>query len=55
MDNLVERFWRTLKWEYIYLNLAEDGEEFQKGLKEDLYYYNNQQTHKSLDHYTPYS
>ncbi len=56
LDNIyIERFWKTLKWEYVYLNPAEDGRELQKGLKEYLYYYNNQRTHQSLNHYTPYS
>ena len=45
-DNIyIERFWRTLKRKYIYLNPA----------KEYLKYYNNQRTHQSLNHYTPYS
>ena len=56
LENIyIERFWKTLKWEYVYLNPAEDGKELQKGLKEYLYYYNNQRTHQSLNHYTPYS
>jgi len=56
LDNIyIERFWKTLKWEYVYLNPAEDGKELQKGLKEYLYYYNHQRTHQSLNHYTPYS
>ena len=56
LDNIyIERFWKTLKWEYVYLNPTEDGKELQKGLKEYLYYYNNQRTHQSLNHYTPYS
>ena len=56
LDNIyIERFWKTLKWEYVYLNPTEDGKELQKGLKEYLYYYNNQRTHQSMNHYTPYS
>ena len=56
LDNIyIERFWKTLKWEYVYLNPTEDGKELQKGLKEYLYYYNNQRTHQSLNHHTPYS
>lgn len=54
LDNIyIERFWKTLKWEYVYLNPAEDGKELQKGIKEYLYYYNNQRTHQSLNHYIP--
>ncbi|MDD3944476.1 MAG: IS3 family transposase [Bacteroidales bacterium] len=56
LDNIhIERFWRTLKWEYVYLKPAEDGKELMSGLKEYLYYYNTQRTHQSLNHYTPYS
>ncbi|HPJ55278.1 MAG TPA: IS3 family transposase [Bacteroidales bacterium] len=54
-NSYIERFWRTLKWEYVYLNPAEDGKELMNGLKAYLYYYNNQRTHQSLNHYTPYS
>ena len=56
LDNIyIERFWRTLKREYVYLNPAEDGKELKNGLKEYLYYYNNQRTHQSLNHYIPCS
>ena len=55
LDNHIERFWRTLKREYVYLNPAEDGKELKNGLKEYLYYYNNQRTHQSLNHYIPCS
>jgi len=43
-DNIhIERFWRTLKREYLYLDPA----------AEYLYYYNNQRTHQSLNRYIP--
>lgn len=55
LDNIyIERFWRTLKQEYIYIWLAEDGNILIKGLKEFLNYYNNLRTHQSLDRKTPY-
>jgi len=39
---IIERFWRTLKWEYVYLKSGRKmGKSWQKGLKEYLYYYNN--------------
>ena len=32
LDNIyIERFWKTLKWEYVYLNPAEDGKDCRKG------------------------
>ena len=55
LDNIyIERFWRTLKQEYIYIWPAEDGNTLVKGLSEYLNYYNNQRTHQSLDRKTPY-
>jgi putative transposase len=55
LDNIyIERFWRTLKQEYIYIWPAEDGNALIKGLNEYLNYYNNQRTHQSLDRKTPY-
>lgn len=56
LDNIyIERFWRTLKREYVYLNPATDGIELKKGLKEYFYYYNHQRTHQGLSHYVPSS
>lgn len=55
LDNIwIERFWRTLKQEYIYINPAEDGKELHKGLKEFISYYNNRRTHQSLNDKTPF-
>lgn len=55
LDNIyIERFWRTLKQEYIYIWPAGDGNILIKGLKEFLNYYNNLRTHQSLDRKTPY-
>lgn len=54
-DNIwIERFWRTIKQEYIYLNPAENGKVLFKGIKKYLIYYNNRRTHQSLDHRTPF-
>ncbi|WRQ32518.1 integrase core domain-containing protein [Bacteroidales bacterium MB20-C3-3] len=55
LDNIyIERFWRTIKQEYIYIWPAEDGSTLVKGIKEYMNYYNNQRTHQSLDRKTPY-
>ncbi|GAB1373541.1 hypothetical protein MASR1M46_04220 [Bacteroidales bacterium] len=55
LDNIyIERFWRTIKQEYIYIWPAEDGNTLVKGIKEYMNYYNNQRTHQSLDRKTPY-
>lgn len=54
-DNIwIERLWRTIKQEYIYLNPAENGIVLFKGLKKFLNYYNNRRTHQSLDRKTPF-
>lgn len=55
LDNIyIERFWRTIKQEYIYIWLAKDGKTLVKGIKEYMNYYNNHRTHQSLDRKTPY-
>lgn len=54
LDNIfIERFWRTLKREYVYLYPAEDGAMLYQGLKNHILYYNNERTHQSLDRQTP--
>jgi putative transposase len=40
----IERFWKTLKTEYIYLNPSEDGFELLKGVQNHIAYY-HQKTH----------
>lgn len=55
LDNIwIERFWRTIKQEYVYLNPAENGKVLFRGLKKFLDYYNNRRTHRSLDRKTPF-
>jgi len=56
LDNIyIERFWRTIKQEYIYLNPAEDGRMLRQGIKVFIAYYNNKRTHQSLSRMTPES
>ena len=53
-DNiLVERLWRTVKYEEIYLNEYRDGHELITALKRYFDYYNNSRPHQSLDYQTP--
>lgn len=55
LDNIwIERFWRTLKQEYVYLCPAENGKVLRKGLNKFIDYYNNRRTHQSLDRKTPF-
>jgi putative transposase len=41
----IERFWRTLKYNYIYLNPPEDGLELYAGIKNYIRYYNTKKVH----------
>ena len=55
LDNIwIERLWRTIKQEYIYLNPAEDGKVHFKRLRKFLNYYNNRHSHQSLDRRTQF-
>lgn len=54
LDNIfMERFWRTLKYEYIYLNTFEHGAELEKGLNGFIQFYNYERKHQSLGYLTP--
>ena len=53
-DNIfIERFWRTLKQDYVYLNPAESGTELYLGLKGYINYYNNHKTHQGIGRIIP--
>jgi putative transposase len=54
LDNIfVERLWRSVKYEHVYLFPADDGVECYLGLKEYFEYYNNVRRHQSLGEETP--
>ena len=53
-DNIfIERIWRTLKYERIYLRAYETGAELSKDLKTWFSWYNDNRPHTSLDKQTP--
>lgn len=53
-DNaFIERLWRTVKWEHIYLNPADDGHQLYRQLQAYFAYYNHQRPHQSLAGSTP--
>jgi putative transposase len=55
MDNvMIERLWRSLKYECVYLNAFETGGELRAGLTRWFSQYNRQRPHSSLDDRTPY-
>ena len=54
IDNIfVERLWRTVKYEHVYLHVAEDGVKLYEGLSDYFSFYNQERTHQSLDYQTP--
>lgn len=54
LDNIfVERLWRTVKYEDIYLKNYETVHETYHGLKEYFYFYNHSRPHQSLGYKTP--
>lgn len=56
LDNIwIERFWRTLKQEYVYICPAENGNMLCRGLRKFITYYNNRRPHQSLDRKTPFT
>lgn len=53
-DNIfIERFWWTLKYQYIYLRSFRDGKALRKGLGKWVKYYNGGRGHSALDDMTP--
>jgi putative transposase len=54
MDNVfIERLWRSLKYEDIYLKGYADGCEARAGISEWIRFYNNRRPHQALGHRTP--
>lgn len=53
-DNIfIERLWRSLKYEYVYLNPPKDGLDLYQGVKEWFRFYNQERHHQSLDNKKP--
>lgn len=54
MDNIyIERFWRALKYEHIYLNPANGGVDLYEGVKKYIQFYNQNRRHTSIGNKTP--
>ncbi|SCN46459.1 Mobile element protein [methanotrophic endosymbiont of Bathymodiolus azoricus (Menez Gwen)] len=54
LDNIfVERLWRTVKYENIYMNDYQTVPELRSGLKRYFEFYNQERLHQSLDYQTP--
>lgn len=53
-DNIwIERFWRTVKQEYVYINPADTVDELLGGIDKFIKYYNYKRTHQSLSMMMP--
>ena len=53
-DNiLMERLWRSVKYEDVYLNCYSNGHELIAGLRRYFDFYNHRRLHQSLDYRTP--
>lgn len=54
MDNvMIERLWRSVKYEEVYLHAYENGQQARVGLGAYFEFYNRQRRHQSLDRLTP--
>ena len=56
IDNIfIERLWRSVKYEDVYLQSYSDGIVLYQGLKKYIEFYNQERFHQSLDYKTPAS
>ena len=54
LDNIfIERLWRSVKYENIYINAYETVAQLVHGLSQYFYFYNNQRPHQALKYKTP--
>jgi len=54
IDNVfIERLWRSVKYEYVYLHVCDTGTLLWKGLDEYFQFYNHHRLHQSLEYKTP--
>lgn len=54
IDNIfIERFWRSLKYDHVYIYPASDGIELYQGIKKHINYYNHELPHQGIDHRVP--
>ncbi len=54
LDNLfVERLWRTVKYEEVYLKAYSNGREAKAGLEAYFHFYNTQRPHQALEYRIP--
>jgi hypothetical protein len=55
LDNIpIERFWRTVKYEEVYLNTYESVGEAKSSLDAYIHWYNHRRRHSGINHHMPY-
>lgn len=55
LDNIyIERLWRTVKRDYVYLHPAQDGWELSQGLTGFFDFYNHEKHHQGIGRQVPY-
>jgi putative transposase len=56
IDNIfIERLWKSVKYECVYLNIFEDGVQLYEGIQNYFNFYNKERLHQSLNYETPES
>ena len=54
IDNvMIERFWRSLKYEEVYLKVYSSPKEAELEIRNNIVFYNEQRYHQSLNDLTP--
>jgi len=54
IDNVfIERLWRSVKYEHVYLYVYDDGNQLWKGIDDYFRFYNHKRIHQSLDYRIP--
>ena len=54
MASFVERLWRSVKYEEVYLNDYDSMNTARRRLRDYFNYYNRERSHQSLEYRTPY-
>ncbi|MEO8316136.1 MAG: IS3 family transposase [Pseudomonadota bacterium] len=54
IDNVfIERLWRSVKYENVYLHAYQNGADLRKGLRQYFEFYNTERVHQALDYQMP--
>ena len=54
IDNIfIERLWKSVKYECVYIHVFDDGVQLYEGLQSYFRFYNTERPHQSLEYKTP--